>query len=108
MSERRNHGAAFTVRVAREAVPEERRVPACRIPNTRQAGFRAEAPHAAIHRFGPPWTMNTDHASRFTSFAWTGRPKRTGTQIPSDGTGRCPGRIVASRTFGSSGACGGP
>jgi putative transposase len=42
----------------------------------------------AIHKFGPPEITNTDQGSQFTSFIWTDRLKRVGTQISMDGKGR--------------------
>ncbi|NIZ09817.1 DDE-type integrase/transposase/recombinase [Pseudooceanicola sp. HF7] len=40
-----------------------------RISNTLEADFCVEALIEAIHKFGPPEIMNTDHESQFTSFA---------------------------------------
>jgi putative transposase len=65
-----------------------RKVLAWRISNTLEADFCVEALNEAIHKFGPPEIMNTDHGSQFTSFAWTDRLKRVGTRISMDGNGR--------------------
>ena len=60
---------------------------AWRISNTLEAGFCVDALNEAIHKFGPPEIMNTDQGSRFTSFAWTDRLRRSNVRIsmpPSD------------------------
>ncbi|MFX0542529.1 hypothetical protein ACEWPM_012455 [Roseovarius sp. S4756] len=40
-----------------------------------------EAPNEAIYRFGPPDIMNRDKGSKFTSFVWTDRLRRSGIRI---------------------------
>jgi putative transposase len=63
-----------------------RKVLAWRISNTLEAEFCLEARSEAIHKFGPPEIMNTDHplvvcrqipagqrGAQFTSFDWTDR-----------------------------------
>jgi putative transposase len=71
-----------------------RKVLAWRISNTLEADFCIEAMNEAIHRFGPPEIMNTDHplvvcrqtpagqrGAQFTSFAWIDRLRRSGVRI---------------------------
>ena len=74
------------------------KVLAWRISNTLEADFCVEALNEAIHKFGPPEIMNTDQGSQFTSFAWTGRLRRSGVRISMDGKGRfLPFRDIASQ-----------
>lgn len=74
------------------------KVLAWRISNTLEADFCVEALNEAIHKFGPPEIMNTDQVSQFTSFAWTGRLRRSGVRISMDGKGRfLPSRDIASQ-----------
>jgi putative transposase len=65
-----------------------RKVLAWRISNTLEAEYCVEALTEAIHKFGAPEIMNTDHGSQFTSFDWTDRLKRIGTRISMDGKAR--------------------
>ncbi|GAA6196720.1 hypothetical protein NBRC116598_21640 [Pseudophaeobacter arcticus] len=71
-----------------------RKVLAWRISNTLEADFCVEALSEAIHLFGPPEVMNTDQGSQFTSFAWTGRLRRSGVHISMDGSRRLAGWSV--------------
>ena len=45
--------------------------------------------------------MNTDQASQFTSFAWTGRLKRNGIRVSMDGKGRLCNNILVDRLWRS-------
>ncbi len=45
------------------------RVLAWRVSNTLEDDFSVEALNEAIHRFGSPGIMNTEHGCQFTSFA---------------------------------------
>jgi len=65
-----------------------RKVLSWRITNTLDADFCVEALNEAMHRFGPPQIMNTDQGCQFTSFAWSGRLKRSGIKVSMDGKGR--------------------
>ena len=65
-----------------------RKVLAWRISNTLEADFCVEALNESVHKFGPPEIMNRDQGSQFTSFAWTGRLRRSGVRISMDGKGR--------------------
>ena len=51
----------------------KRKVLAWRISNTLEVNLCIKALNEALHRFGAPEIMNTDHGSQFTSFAWTDR-----------------------------------
>lgn len=78
-----------------------RKVLAWRISNTLEAGFCVETLNEAIHKFGPPEIMNTDQGSQFTSFAWTGRLRRSGVRISMDGKGRFLDNIFVERLWRS-------
>ncbi|RCW87172.1 transposase [Paracoccus lutimaris] len=78
-----------------------RKVLAWRISNTLEADFCVEALNEAIHKFGPPEIMNIDQGSQFTSFAWTDRLKRVGTQISMEGKERCLDNIFIERLWRS-------
>ncbi len=91
-----------------------RKVLAWRISNTCEAEFCVEAFNEAVHRFGAPEIMNSDHpfrrmpafacrvrGSQFTSFAWTDRMKRAGARISMDGKGRCIDNIFIERLWRS-------
>ena len=54
-----------------------RKVLSWRISNTLEAEFCLDAVNEAIHKFGLPDSMNTDHGSQFTSFAWTDQLRRS-------------------------------
>lgn len=82
-----------------------RKVSTWRISNTLEADFCLEALNEAIHRFGPPDPMNTDHGSQVTSFAWTDRLRRSGMRISIDGEGRfLPSQDVARDTLPDNGS----
>lgn len=70
-----------------------------RISNTLDADFCIEALNEAIYRFGPPDIMNSDRGSRFTSFAWTDRLRRSGVRISMDGKGRSRDNIFIERPW---------
>ena len=78
-----------------------RKVLAWRISNTLEAEFCLEALNEAIHKFGPPEIMNTDHGSQFTSFDWTDRLKRSKTKISMDGKARYLDNIFIERLWRS-------
>lgn len=78
-----------------------RKVLAWPISNTLEADLCVEALNEAIHRFGAPEIMNMDQGSQFTSFLWTDRPKRVGTQISMDGKGRCSDNAFIERLWSS-------
>jgi transposase InsO family protein len=79
----------------------KRKVLAWRISNTLEVNLCIKALNEALHRFGAPEIMNTDHGSQFTSFAWTDRLIRA---VPGS---RWTARGAASTTS-SWRACGGP
>jgi len=54
-----------------------------------------EALNEALRKFGPRASMNTDQGSQFTSFARTGRLRRSGAHISMDGKGRFLDNIFA-------------
>ena len=62
-----------------------RKVLAWRISNTLEAELCVDALNEAIHKFGPPYIMNTDQGSQFTSFAWTDQLRRSTIRISMDG-----------------------
>ncbi len=76
-----------------------RKVLAWCISNALEAEFCVEAPNEAIHKFGPPGNMNTDQGCQLTSFAWTGRLRRTGVRISMDGKGRFLNNIPIERLW---------
>lgn len=78
-----------------------RKVLAWRISNTLEADFCVEALNEAIHKFGSPEIMNTDHGSQFTSFVWTDRLKRVESRISMDGKCRGMDNIFIERLWRS-------
>jgi len=78
-----------------------RKVLAWRISNTLEADFCVDALNEALHKFGPPETMNTDQGSQFTSFPWTDRLRRSAIRISMDGKGRFLDNIFVERLWRS-------
>ena len=79
----------------------KRKVLAWRISNTLEVNLCIKTRNEALHRFGAPEIMNTDHGSQFTSFDWTDRLIRA---VPGS---RWTAR-GAALTTSSWRACGGP
>lgn len=57
-------------------------------PCRTDAGFCAETPNAALEKYGPPGTCDSDRGSQFTSADFTDVPQDAGVRISMDGRGR--------------------
>lgn len=77
------------------------KVLAWRTSNTLEAEFCVDAQNEANHKFSLPQIMNTDQGSQFTSFAWTGRLRRSGVRISMDNKGRVLDNIFVERLWRS-------
>ena len=75
-----------------------RYVVACRLSNTREAGFCAEALEEALAR-GKPEVFNTDQGSQFTSLEFTQVLREHGVKISMDGKGRYSDNIFVERLW---------
>ena len=65
------------------------------------ASFCIEALAEALDRYGSPDIFNTDQASQFTSFDFTGVLKDADVTISMDGRGRCMDNIFIERLWRS-------
>jgi putative transposase len=78
-----------------------RKVLSWRLSNTMDVEFCVAALEEAIARYGRPDIFNTDQASQFTSFAFTGLLKDNGIAISMDGKGRWMDNVFIERLWRS-------
>ena len=78
-----------------------RKVLSWRLSNTMDSDFCVDALEEAVGRYGAPEIFNTDQGAQFTSEAFTGVLRGTGSQISMDGKGRWMDNVFVERLWRS-------